>query len=338
MNTNINITDPNYSLTTTKNFFGGTDYTRIVIMIYIFISFILNIIFFIVAGIKQCKKRENKFSLGLFVTCILLLVNFIHTFSYFFEWVIKKGVFTYKVEDSKVGGLLVGNPTNFFFCYAQAFLLISSSLSQDIIINIFFYMIYLGDEQMQLNLKKIICLLIFGIIFPFGFTLVYYFIGALGLNDEFCYVKKFEFKSSLDENGNKIFIYNKYDNFQLWVMIVYSIRLINFCITLFFLINIIRYIKREKESRKYIFKTIIIPFIQLFTIFIGVLYRVLNIWSPKKSEEIAWVYLILNTSDGVLFPLLFLFLNHIFSSIKGYFSGNKLIYSENETLINDYDD
>ena len=342
-NNKTNVRNPNYSLTTAKNFFGGTDYTRIVIIVYIFLSFILNIIFFTVAGIKQCKKKENKFSLGILVTCILLLVNFIHTFSYFFEWVIKKGIDIYKIKkkdgtvESKVGGLLIGNPNNFFCCYAQAFLLISSSISQDIIINIFFYMIYLGNEKTQLNLKKIICLLIFGIIFPIGFTLGYYFIGALGLNDEFCYVKKFEFKF-LYEDEKKTVKYEKYEGFQLWVMIVYSIRVINFFITFYFLINIIKYIKQEKESRTYILKTIIIPLIQLFTIFIGVLYRVLNIFSPKASEEIAWVYLVLNTSDGVLFPLLFLFLNHIFSSIKGYFSSHNLEYSENETLINDYDD
>ena len=177
--------------------------------------------------------------------------------------------------------------------------------------------------------------IIFGIIFPIGFTLGYYFIGALGLNDEFCYVKKFEF---VYENNKKIVKYEKYKSFQLCVMIVYSIRVINFFITFYFLIHIIKYIKQEKESKGYILKTIIIPLIQLFTIFIGVLYRVLNISSPKASEEISWVYLILNTSDGVLFPFSFLFLNHIFSSIKGYFSSSNLIFSENETLINNYDD
>ena len=114
-----NVTYPNYSLTSAKDFFGGTDNTRIVILIYIFLSFILNIIFFIVAGIKQCKKTENKFSLAILVTCILLLVNFTHTFSYFFEWVIKNGVDTYKIKkdesiESEVGGLLIGNPNNFF--------------------------------------------------------------------------------------------------------------------------------------------------------------------------------------------------------------------------------
>ena len=333
-----NVIYANYSLTTTKDFFGGTDYTRIVIIIYIILSFILNIIFFTVAGIKQCRKKEKKFSLGILVTCIFLLVNFIHTFSYFFEWVIKKGVDTYEIgyHKSEVGGLLIGNPSNFFFCYTQAFSLISSSISQDIIINIFFYMIYLGDEQTNLNLKKIMGLLIFGIIFPFGFTLVYYFIDALGLNDQFCYVKKFDFKPK-KPNKADILNYEEYDYFQLWVMIVYSIRVINFCITFYFLINIIKYIKREKVSRKYIFKVFVIPLIQLFTIFIGVLYRVLNIFSPKKSEKIAWIYLILNTSDGVLFPLLFLFLNHIFSSIKRYFSGQNIIYSENENLIDDDD-
>ena len=38
------------------------------------------------------------------------------------------------------------------------------------------------------------------------------------------------------------------------------------------------------------------------------------------SAEIAWLYLALNTSDGILFPLIFLIQNNIFCNLKSCFS------------------
>ena len=336
-----NISEADYSLITVKDFFGGTDKTRIVILVYIFLSFLFNIINFSFTGIKIYKKKG--ISMGIIVTCSLLFVNFTHTFAYLFEWVIKKGIDIVEITDVQgkkavVGGLLTGNPSHFFSCYAQTFILISSSISQDFIINIFFYMVSSNEAKQHSTLTKLL-LLIFGFIFPIGFTFIYYFIGALGLNDEFCYVTKFYFKIN-DDNHVKYFIFEK---FQFWVIIVYAIRVLNFFITFFFLIKIIIFVKKENLDKIYIFKSIIIPIIQLFTIFIGVIYRLLNFSSSETSAKISWLYLILNTSDGVLFPLIFLFQNNIFTNIKNYINDNiKTISSDdddnNNRLIGDNDD
>lgn len=334
-----NISEADYSLMTVKDFFGGTDKTRIVIIIYIFLSFLLNAINFTFTGINIYKKKE--ITMGIIVVCSLLFVNLLHTFAYLFEWVIKKGIDIVVIIDEKgkseVGGLLNGNPNHFFSCYAQAFILISSSISQDFIINIFFYMVSSNKSKFKLILSKI-CLLIFGFIFPIGFTLFYYFIGALGLNDEFCYVTKFYFKI-YDDNHVEYFIFKK---FQFWVIIVYAIRVLNFFVTFFFLIKIIIFIKKEKLDKVYIFKSVIIPIIQLFTIFIGVIYRLLNLSSFETSAKISWLYLILNTSDGVFFPLIFLFQNNIFTNIKHYINDDiKAISSDkdnNNPLIRENDD
>jgi len=333
-----NITDPNYSLMSAKDFFGGTDYIRIVILIYIFLSFVLNFIDFFVVGKTIFRKRSVSF--GLIITCAILLVNFIHTFAYCFEWVIKKGIVTYKIsnenkEEYQVGGLLTGNPSHFFSCIAQAFILIASSLSQDCIINIFFYMI--TTEKGKIKKKYIILLLIASAIFPIFFTSIYYFTDNLGLNDKFCYVSKFRFKIQSNQSTNKAEVSYQYNNlFEELVIVIYSVRVINFGFSIYFLIKIIRYIRLLKKNKIYIFKSILIPLIQLFTVLIGVIYRIITICDPKKSEELSWIYLALNTSDGILFPLIFLFQNDIYRNFKRYLSGEQL--EMDEPLIEDKTD
>jgi len=165
-----------------------------------------------------------------------------------------------------------------------------------------------------------------GIAFPFIFTLVLLLTKALGINDQFCYVNKYEFKIE-----NDIVKYHYYDYFQIVVMTVYFIRVVNFVGTIIFLGKIIKYIKNRGESKLYLFKSIFIPIIQLFTIWIGVIYRVINIFSPETSVKLSSTYLILNTSDGVLFPVGFFFQFNIFEYSKKLFS--KQEETEKENLI-----
>jgi hypothetical protein len=327
-----NITLPDYSLFSIESFFGGTkDISRLIIIIYIFLSFILNILNFIIIGIKQNRKRQM--SIVIIITCSFLLINFIHTAAYLFEWVLKDDDIIQELKDEngelidKVGGLLIGNPSNFFPCYAQAFILISSSISQDFIVNIFFYMINLAEEKLRnYSLKLCLLLLILGFAFPIGFTLVYFFSGVLGITDKFCYVKKFNFQII----NNRV-DYTFFEYFQIWVMIIDGIRVIIFFLTLILLIIFIKYAKNENKSNLYIFKSIIIPIIQLFTIFIGVIYRLLNLSNSIKSEGIFWLYLVLNISDGVLFPLIFLVQYNIFGNLKSFYSEDRIEVSESDS-------
>ena len=145
------VTNPNYSILNAKNFFGGTDPIRIVIIVYIFLSLLLNTLNFVVFFITM-KRAKKEIPLPIIVLIAVLIVNFLHTFTYFFEWVIKKEVNTAKVRinekiEVEVGGLLVGNPNNMTTCLSQGFLLISSSISQDFLINIFFYMVSYGIRE-----------------------------------------------------------------------------------------------------------------------------------------------------------------------------------------------
>ena len=118
-----------------------------------------------------------------------MLINFIHTFSYIYEWVVKISGKTKKVgnenDNTLVGFLLTGNPNNMTACKCQAFFLISSSISQDFLINIFFYLI---NKSNLPNIKYIwLVILVLAFIVPIIFTLILLLVGALGINDRFCY-------------------------------------------------------------------------------------------------------------------------------------------------------
>ena len=315
-----NVTNPDYSFVSAKNFFGGTDSIRIVIIIYILISFVLNCLNFTVFFITM-KKANRETPLAIWILISVLLVNFLHTFTYFFEWVIKEGVNTIKImideTEVEVGGLLAGNPRKMSACKGQGFLLIASSISQDFLINIFFYIASSSIKIKEKLIKILAVSLGFG--FPFFFTLILALTGALGINDRFCYVNKFEF--TIEEEGNFSYVkYREYDYFQVVVIVVYLVRVVNFFATCYFLKKIISNIRERGESKLYLFKSIFIPIIQLFTIWIGVIYRVINIFSPSASVSLAVPYLILNTVDGVLFPIGFFLQYNIWEYFKRLFS------------------
>ena len=319
------VRNPDYSILTARNFFGATDPIRIVIIIYIFLSLILNSINFAVLLINV-KRNKMKLPLATWLILGTLLMNFVHTATYFYEWVIKEGVdkvtttvqsLIGKETKVHVGALLTGNPKNMIPCYLQGFFLIFSSVSQDFLINIFFYLIDAAEFN-GFYVKMSIAII--GIAFPFFFTLVLQFIGAIGLNDEFCYVKKFEFAFK----DGKIAYRYKGISFQICVMIVYFIRIINCIATTYFLIKIIKYVKSEKKPYLYLFKLIFIPTIQVFTIGIGVIYRFINLVDAGASVKLAGPYLILNTADGFLFPIGFALQNNIFSQLKLLITGKRI--------------
>ena len=312
------VTNPYYSINSVKNFFGGTDPIRIVIIIYIFLSFILNTIIFTTIGFT-IKLRKIKFPLATWIMLSVLLMNFFHTFAYFFQWVIKDesiNMYDIKIDDNnkiEVGALLTGNPKNIFGCTFQGYLLISTSISQDFLINIFFSLVNATNINEQ---RTKILLLVLGIIFPFLFTLFLAVFGGIGINDEFCYVKKFEYS---EKEG--CVEYKYYDNFQYVVMAVYTIRVLNFIVTAFFLRRIWTFVRQKNKPTIYLLKSIFIPIIQLVTVFIGVAYRLINAFDPEISQKLSGVYLILNTVDGVLFPIGFAFQNSLIMQIKKLIQG-----------------
>ena len=199
-----NILKKDYNFFSLRYFFGigddnySYDSIRIIKLLHVLINIILNLIIII----SIFKKKKEKFSVALILTGNVLLINLIHTFSYSFEWVLKeedhhhiKTLYiiengehfnkdNYRLLNSKkyyeVGGLLVGNIEHLGACKTQGFFLIFSAISQDILINIFFYIINL--PKIPSKRKITIFLILLGYCFPLFISFFMLYIEGLGIN------------------------------------------------------------------------------------------------------------------------------------------------------------
>ena len=197
------IYNKDYNYFSVKNFFGGRDDpSRLIILIFILLSFVLNVIIIYILSFYR-KKRD--FSLSGSLTLNILIVNFLHTLSYILNWIIRNDEINNDIEnnnsDIEVGALLKGNPSDFGFCQAQGFLLIFLSLSQDIIIIIFLAFINIEKRRRKKFLASII-LILGGYISPLLITIYFYYFDLIGINEKFCYISKYLF--SIDNGTNEV--------------------------------------------------------------------------------------------------------------------------------------
>ena len=337
---NDDIEDPNYSVFNAYNFFIGHDPIRLIILFYIFSCFILNILIIIVIFISK-----KKLSFVAKITLSILGINFIHTFSYAYEWVIRTPTKTKSIEIGphkklSIGLLLTGNPTDMGACYSQAFFLISSSLSQDFLINIFFYLINKSNIPKILYIWLSVFILAF--VFPCSFTLILLVTDSLGINDRFCYVKKYVWEKK--EDGK--YGYGLYLHFEILVTFVYAIRMLNVLFSAYLLFKIVKYVAKKNLDITYIFKISFILIVQFVTVAIGVIYRISSYFSQTFSENFSGLYLILNTSDGILFPLSFIITNGMHKILISFIKGETVAQDEEEEMQypnfdsddDDYDD
>ena len=304
-----NITNPNYDLFSIKDFFGLNSIARMTILIFILISFFLNI--FIILSIIRSKRK--KVSVGLFILSSILIINFIHVLSYLPEWVIKEIKIENKTkiitepiitfdnnEIINVGGLLIGNLNSFGWCKVQSIFLILSSISQDILINIFYYVLNMKSQPKVKNVFLVS--LVLGIIFPLILSLIFLLVDALGINDNYCYIKKFDF---IKPEENESIVYNEYNYYTDFSILIIFIKFVNLIYSLYLLVKIIKYIKLQKLKFNYILKFFIYLFIQIFSIIIGIGYSAISLISKKLGEKISIVYILLNCLDSILFPLFY---------------------------------
>ena len=307
------------SESTLIKFFKG--YERIIILIYALLSFILNIIIIVSIYLAKNKKISNIIK----ITGSILIVNFINIFAYTFEWVTckekKENENLNEKDEIKIIELLIGNSESNGICQLQSLLILLSSVSQDYLMILFFYLVNRRKEiePMIINLLILLC-----IIFPLLISLIYLKLDAFGVNGDFCYLKKFE------KIENKLDYYKDYDQLFIYFIITYGLRTINFSITIYFLINISKYIIKEKNSFKFIFQKLSIFFIQLFKLFVIIVYRITTFIIGKESETVGKVYNILSTVDGVLMPLAYILINDIFCSFCNTNKRRKLTIDESE--------
>ena len=301
-----NITNKNYDFFSTDYFFGlDDDPTRLIIMIFILISFILTI--FIIFMLRNYRKNRDftSFSLSGVLSLNILIENFLRTFSYIFNWLIKND--NTKFNEDNVGALLNGNPSDFNLCILQGFFLLFLSISQDIIINIFFS--FVNMEQRQIKHLYIIILLIAGYIFPACVTIYYYKFDMIGINEKFCYIEKYSFDIIDDE-----VTYEKQKDYKIYILYIFLIRSFNFLLTLIFITKAMIYLKNSKKDENdkkagKLISSLPVIFVSCFTLFIELIFRILSFIDIEFEEKLVGIYVIMNSIDSILLPLAF-FLKH----------------------------
>lgn len=323
---NQNITDliknGSYNFFSADLFFGFGDAIRLVKMIHIFLNFILLLLILI----SIIKNRKRRLSISLKLTANILIINFMHTLSYIINWVTNLDKAYVIDNNNKIGGLLVGAPLkNFGVCEFQGFMLIFTALSQDILINIFFYII--NRPSIPSKQKIIVIYASLGYFLPFLIAFIYFLIGGLGLNDRYCYIKKFKFE--FDSNNNPA--YYLYDYFRVLIVIVYLIRGINLMISCYLLYNIIKFVKSHNIKKNYILKSSTILIVQMITVSIGIIYRISNIIPGSDNTFFSNIFLNINTLDGIFFPLSYSLSNGIYTDL---FCHN----FNNDSIMSIYDD
>jgi len=303
-----------YDFFSFESFFAEDTILLIKILI-IFISFILNLLY-IIAFIKNIVTNRNKKnnSLAYLLIINILIINFVLNFSFIINWVlhIKENFFQFKEKGFThyVGGLLIGNiKNNYNSCITQGIFILFTSLCQDTLINIFFYYLNYSDVIESIKLK--IILLIFGYCIPFLLTLIISITGNVGINDRYCYIKKFKLK----EHGG--YCLNEY--FTSLILIVYIFRTTNLIISGFFLYEIIIYMVdgiTDKDGAS-IIKTLLILITQIVIILSGIIYRVFSqiIDSHSALVIISEIYLYINTLGGIIYPLIFSLSNSTYESL-----------------------
>jgi hypothetical protein len=250
------------------------DYDRITIIIFIALSFILNLFICISIFISKNKRVSIIIRLSLSI----LTNNYIHILSYIFQWVISKNEITNNINLKEYEIKLLFNN---FMCKFQAFMILFSSLSQDYLIIIFFYIV---NKKEMINIKYINILNILGILFPIIIATVFLLMNALGVNGDFCYIKKFSNIHDDDEdNGN---IYKLFGDYEIYAIIVYSLRGISFIFSFYFFMKIIIYLRKEK-SCKYNLKKLLILIVQLFKLSVIIMYRIPSFFVEEYPDYLS---------------------------------------------------
>ena len=281
---------------TFKIFFNSFD--RSIVLSFCLISLILNLIIIITILLEKNKK----ISLVMRITQSILIVNFINIFSYSFQWVICKNEIESNTDDGPTFNiaLLVGDSNHLFACKIQSFILLASSLSQDYLVILFFFIV---NKKNIINTFYINIFIVLSIFIPLIVSFFYAVFDSFGISEDFCYIKKFKYLDT--------YLYEADDNYILSFIPIYGLRIIDFSISMILFIKIYRYIKKEK-SISYIIDKLSMLFIQLFKLFIILFYRITNLFWKEYPKGLKKMYIILSTLDGLLLPLAFSYSNDIF--------------------------
>ena len=318
--TNIGKGDYNFDI---SKYFFNADIIRSVIITFIIISFLVNVLYFITS--LKTKFKKEIYQINLILTRNILFINFLHIFSYLYEWVLQNvdgesSLFINKDNNKdfgtkadnndkdhfQIGGLLVGNMNEMEACKTQGFFLVFTSLSQDILIIILFYMI---NKSSRLSKTKTYIFVFVGYLCSFIISIIFLAVDEIGLNDKYCFIKKFIFE------GSKTYQMN--GKFNLMIIIYYVIRLIFIIISICILYKITKYLRKNEYGKGYLIRLSSFLMIQIFTIFFGIIYRIGGIINEKFSRDFVDIFLVVNSLDGIIFPLVSYFSNNMYLNLCG---------------------
>ena len=111
---------------------------------------------------------------------------------------------------------------------------------------------------------------------PFFYTTFCAIIDGLGLNDRYCYIKKFEYTNQ---------DYKIYKYFRVLIIVTYTIRAINLAISIFLLVKINKYVKEHNLTRIYILKTYFLLILQ------NIYFKNIFFTNFTSYNYIYWIYI-----------------------------------------------
>jgi hypothetical protein len=240
------------------------------------------------------------------ITCNILIINFFHTFSYIFNWVIKKNETETIINNSSfnVGALLIGNPSNFILCSIQGCSLIVFSLCQEYLINLLLgYIIWNGKKNKPIF---ILIFVLLGYIFPVCFVVLFDLYGFIGINEKYCYFAKYNY--DIDSVKGSVIYKNNYNSYFICQIVFFIFRSLNFIMTIFFLIKIYYKYKTENddEKKETLISSLPTAIVICLTSCIEIVFRIIFMVSEENESKYIGLYLILNTIDSFLLPLSFI--------------------------------
>ena len=294
-----------------KSFFYS--YDRIIVLCFCLISFLLNLIILISIYVAKHKK----ISIVMRITGAILIVNFINILSYTFQWVLCKNKDETGDKTIYTIRLLFEKPKSInYVCNLQSFIMLSSALSQDYLVIFFFSIV---NKKNLIKVTYINLFSILSVLIPIVISFLYLSLDGFGINDDFCYIKKYKYNDS-DDN------YTKFSKYDIFFAFTYTLRSVNFGMSIFLLIKLIKYVSKEK-SFSYIINKLSMLFIQLFKLFVILFYRISNYFWKDYPKILRKIYVILSTIDGLLLPLAFAYSNQIYHN---FFKSDKKTRKDSE--------
>ena len=295
------------------------------------IIFIMSVISFLMGSLIIIRSLLMKRKLSATSTMILhlIFISVIHTISYSLNWV-------YNNEYTP----RFGKP----LCNIQAFFMISTTLSQELwlsVITVATYNMFISNEgnTSTISWKQLIFYLILCYLFPLVWTSVYALKGYLGVNYINCWLKN-------DGQGSGGNYYGK-------ALALYINKWVNFAITIFFSIKILRQLhkynisddKAKRVAKSLIIRVFVFPAIQIFESIVPTIYTVLTALNIDVSF-LSKPMLIIGASIGVLFPIVYISFKNVRKELftcdnsKNVDLNKSLtsIYSRSDSLMSGDDD